>query len=146
MARRHIHRLRVAFVDCDPAQIVHFSNYFRWFDTASREFFTACGVPSWRDTERDSGIIGTPLVDAQASFRNPATYGEDYRPDAQQLLAAFDAVEALTATGDALAVSTPGYGCGAESLFKMCVGNQIGIELAEDGTATPTAIPCPVPS
>lgn len=77
MARRHIHRLRVAFVDCDPAQIVHFSNYFRWFDTASREFFTACGVPGWRDTERESGIIGTPLVDAQASFRSPATYGED---------------------------------------------------------------------
>ena len=62
----------------------------------------------------------------------PATYGEDYRPDAQQLLAAFDAVEALTATGNALAISTPGYGCGVESLFKMCVGNQIGIELAED--------------
>ena len=62
----------------------------------------------------------------------PATYGEDYRPDAQQLLSAFDAVEALTATGNALAISTPGYGCGAESLFKMCVGNQIGIELAED--------------
>ena len=62
----------------------------------------------------------------------PATYGEDYRPDAQQLLAAFDAVEALTATGNALAISTPGYGCGAESLFKMCIGNQIGIELAED--------------
>lgn len=77
MGRRHIHRYRIAFVDCDPAQIVHFSNYLRWFDTASREFFTACGVPSWRDTERESGIIGTPLVDAQASFRNPATYGED---------------------------------------------------------------------
>ena len=43
----------------------------------SREFFTACGVPSWGDTERMCGIIGTPLVDAQASFRNPATYGED---------------------------------------------------------------------
>ena len=77
MPRSHIHRYRVAFVDCDPAQIVHFSNYFRWFDTASREFFTACGVPGWRDTERESGIIGTPLVDAQASFRSPATYGED---------------------------------------------------------------------
>ena len=75
--RSHVMRYRIAFVDCDPAQIVHFSNYFRWFDTASREFFTACGVPGWRDTERDSGIIGTPLVDAQASFRNPATYGED---------------------------------------------------------------------
>jgi 4-hydroxybenzoyl-CoA thioesterase len=57
VGRRHIHRYRIAFVDCDPAQIVHFSNYFRWFDTASREFFTACGVPSWRDTERESGII-----------------------------------------------------------------------------------------
>ncbi|MCK6375442.1 MAG: acyl-CoA thioesterase [Zoogloea sp.] len=77
MGYHHIHRYRIAFVDCDPAQIVHFSNYLRWFDTASREFFTACGVPSWRDTERESGIIGTPLVDAQASFRNPATYGED---------------------------------------------------------------------
>ena len=75
--RSHVMRYRIAFVDCDPAQIVHFSNYFRWFDTSSREFFSACGVPSWRDTERVSGIIGTPLVDAQASFRNPATYGED---------------------------------------------------------------------
>ena len=54
----------------------------------------------------------------------PATYGEDYRPDAQQLLAAFDAVEALTANGNALAISTPGYGCGAESLFKMCVATR----------------------
>ena len=29
-------------------------------------------------------------------------------------------------------MSTPGYGGGAESLFKMCVGNRIGIELADD--------------
>ena len=53
------------------------SNYFRWFDTASREFFTACGVPGWRETERDTAASSAPLVDAQASFRNPATYGED---------------------------------------------------------------------
>ena len=26
LPRSHIHRYRVAFVDCDPAQIVHFSN------------------------------------------------------------------------------------------------------------------------
>lgn len=75
--RRHIHRHRITFSECDPAKIVFFANYLVWFDTASREFFTACGVPGWRETERDSGIIGTPLVDAQASFRNPATYGED---------------------------------------------------------------------
>lgn len=75
--RKHMQRLRIAFSDCDPAQIVFFANYFRWFDIASREFFTACGVPSWREMERERGIIGTPLLDAQAKFLNSATYGED---------------------------------------------------------------------
>ena len=77
MPRRHIHRMRIAFSDCDPAQIVFFANYFKWFDTAFREFFTACGIPSWRETTAERGIIGTPLVDAQARFINSATYGED---------------------------------------------------------------------
>ncbi|ATE61566.1 acyl-CoA thioesterase [Thauera sinica] len=77
MARSNVYRMRIAFGDCDPAQIVFFANYFRWFDTAGREFFTACGVPSWRETTAERGIIGTPLVDAQATFRNSATYGED---------------------------------------------------------------------
>jgi 4-hydroxybenzoyl-CoA thioesterase len=77
MPRRHIYRMRIAFSDCDPAQIVFFANYFKWFDTAFREFFTACGIPSWRETTAQRGIIGTPLVDAQARFINSATYGED---------------------------------------------------------------------
>lgn len=77
MPRSNVYRMRIAFSDCDPAQIVFFANYFKWFDTSSREFFTACGVPSWRETTAERGIIGTPLVDAQATFRNSATYGED---------------------------------------------------------------------
>lgn len=77
MPRSHIYRYRIAFHDCDPAQIVHFANYFRWFDASCREYFTACGVPSWRDTEAATGMIGTPLVDAQSKFLNSATYGED---------------------------------------------------------------------
>ena len=77
MARSNIFRMRIEFSDCDPAQIVFFANYFKWFDTSSREFFTACGVPSWRDTLATRGIIGTPLVDAQAKFMSSATYGED---------------------------------------------------------------------
>ncbi|MBI4998469.1 MAG: acyl-CoA thioesterase [Rhodocyclales bacterium] len=75
--RRHLTRQRVAFSDCDPAQIVFFANYLKWFDTAGREFFTACGIPSWRQTEQTHGIIGTPILDVQASFRASATYGED---------------------------------------------------------------------
>ena len=62
----------------------------------------------------------------------PATYGEDWRPDVAQLLDVFTLVEKLTASGAALAISTPGYGGTAEALFKMSLGNQIGLELAED--------------
>ena len=50
-------------------------------------------------------------------------------PLAKSLLAAYDVVEGLVGRGQALAISTPGYGAVAESLFKMCVGNQIGIEV-----------------
>ena len=77
MARSHLHRMRIAFSDCDPAQIVFFANYFKWFDTSFAELMGACGVPSWRETAAHNGIIGAPLVDAQATFRNSATYGED---------------------------------------------------------------------
>lgn len=77
MTRKTMHRHRIAFSDCDPAQIVHFSNYFKWFDTASFEFFVSCGVPPWRELALTRGIIGTPLVNASAKFVNSATYGED---------------------------------------------------------------------
>ncbi len=75
--RRHIHRHRITFSECDPAQIVFFANYFTWFDTASREFFVNCGIPSWHVTESERGIIGTPVLDAQCKFLSSATYGED---------------------------------------------------------------------
>lgn len=75
--RRNVIRYRIAFSDCDPAQIAFYGNYFRWFDTASNEFMTACGVPNWRETERQRGIIGIPVIDVQADFLAPATYGED---------------------------------------------------------------------
>ena len=51
-------------------------NFFRWIDAASRHYFVECGVPSWHDTEQAHGIIGTPLVDVQARFVRPATYGD----------------------------------------------------------------------
>lgn len=77
MPRSNIYPHRIAFSDCDPAQIVFFANYFKWFDTSVFEFFVARGVSSWRDTAAKGGIIGTPLVKASATFMNSATYGED---------------------------------------------------------------------
>lgn len=74
-----VHRftLTVEFGDCDPAQIVWFPNFFRWFDAGSRRYFAACGVPSWQQTEAELGIIGTPLVDTKARFVRPASYGDE---------------------------------------------------------------------
>jgi 4-hydroxybenzoyl-CoA thioesterase len=76
MGRTHIHRISVEFGDCDPAGIVFYPNFFRWFDASARHFFVACGVPPWRETEKASGIIGTPLVSVSSDFRLPASYGD----------------------------------------------------------------------
>ena len=62
-------------------------------------------------------------------------------PLAKSLLAAYDVVEGLIGRGQALAVSTPGYGAVAESVFKMCVGNRIGIKL--EPAFTTEALFCP---
>ena len=56
-------------------------------------------------------------------------YRDGLLPDANSLRATLDGVEALIGSGAALSVSTPGYGCAAEALFKMCLGNRIGLAL-----------------
>ncbi|MEA5019828.1 MAG: phosphoribosylformylglycinamidine synthase [Gordonibacter sp.] len=50
-------------------------------------------------------------------------------PQAESMLKVLGIVEGLIGSNQALAVSTLGYGCAAEALFKMCVGNGIGIKL-----------------
>ena len=69
-------------------------------------------------------------------------YADDgITPKAEGLKQAMAAVEKLVAKGQALAISTPGYGCSAEALFKMTVGNGIGLafddELTVDGLFHP---------
>ncbi len=77
MARLYIHTVQVEFGDCDPAQIAYFPNFFRWYDAASRHFFSSCGVPPWRELERTIGIIGTPVVEASSRFIRPTSYGDE---------------------------------------------------------------------
>lgn len=64
----------------------------------------------------------------------PACY-EGVMPNAEGLLEAIALVERLIDGGQALAVSTPGYGGTAEALFKMCVGNGIGVQLTSSVAA-----------
>jgi 4-hydroxybenzoyl-CoA thioesterase len=76
MARQIVFEQRVEFGDCDPVGIVWFPNFFRWFDAASRNFFISCGVPPWRVTLAERGIVGTPLVGVSANFSSPASYDD----------------------------------------------------------------------
>lgn len=52
-------------------------------------------------------------------------------PEAESMRETLTLVEKLIGDGRAAAVSTLGYGCAAEALFKMCVGNGIGIAVDE---------------
>ncbi|MCI1480693.1 MAG: phosphoribosylformylglycinamidine synthase [Eggerthellaceae bacterium] len=66
---------------------------------------------------------------------SPAFEDDGLTPDPEDFLAACSIVEELVGAGDALAVSTPGYGCGAEALFKMCPGNRLGLALNDNEEA-----------
>ena len=71
----------------------------------------------------------------------PRYQADGLTPDKDSLLEVFAAVEELTDFGDALAVSTPGYGATAEAIFKMTVGNQIGVKLANGITVDDLFVP-----
>jgi len=76
MSKKSIFTVNVLFGDCDPAGIVFFPNFSRWMDAASLHFFMQCGVPPWRELQKTTGIIGTPLLEIHTKFFLPATYGE----------------------------------------------------------------------
>ena len=74
-----MYEVEVMFGDCDPAGIVFFPNFSKWMDASSLNFFVKCGVPTWRDLYKATGIIGTPLLEINIRFISPATYGERLR-------------------------------------------------------------------
>ena len=68
-----MYEVEVMFGDCDPAGIVFFPNFSKWMDASSLNFFVKCGVPTWRDLVKTTGIIGTPLLEINTKFMRPAT-------------------------------------------------------------------------
>jgi 4-hydroxybenzoyl-CoA thioesterase len=76
MSKTTVYDIKVQFGDCDPAGIVFFPNFSKWMDASSLHFFMECGVPPWRELIKTRGIVGTPLLEINTKFRQPATYGE----------------------------------------------------------------------
>ncbi len=72
----NVHRVRIDWGDCDPARIVFYPNYFRWFDQATSRLFESVGLP-WSVLFRSGDITGLPLVSVKADFRTPSRYGDE---------------------------------------------------------------------
>ncbi|OFW97351.1 MAG: hypothetical protein A3D94_14730 [Alphaproteobacteria bacterium RIFCSPHIGHO2_12_FULL_66_14] len=75
MALKSSHTVIVEWGDCDPAGIVYYPAYFRWFDQATYRLFLAAGL---RRDDISSGQWkeGTPLVHAECAFRRASQTGE----------------------------------------------------------------------
>ena len=65
--------VQVHWSDCDPAGIIFYPTYFRWFDSATWAFFGAAGFPIKEMIE--SGRV-MPLVSAECEFVAPAEPGD----------------------------------------------------------------------
>ena len=72
-SRRTVH---IEWGDCDAAGIVFYPRYFAMFDASTHYLFEAAG---WRkaDLRARFDMIGFPMVDTQAKFLLPSSYGDD---------------------------------------------------------------------
>jgi len=65
---------RISWVDTDAAQVVHFSNYFRFFERAEEEMYQQLGF-TFNDIIRKHDFW-FPRVEAFCKFKAPSKYGD----------------------------------------------------------------------
>lgn len=68
-------QVTVEWGDCDPADIVFYPNYFRWFDASTAHHFKEAGLPK-PELIRQYGVVGFPMVDTGARFHRPSKHGD----------------------------------------------------------------------
>lgn len=72
----HVTALEIQFGDCDPAGIVYYPNYFRFFDNATAALLSAALGMNKRAWLAHYGIVGIPMVDTGARFIRPSRFGD----------------------------------------------------------------------
>jgi 4-hydroxybenzoyl-CoA thioesterase len=73
VSRRHF---TIEWGHCDPAGIAFNSRFFEFFDWGTWTLFTAALGVKPPDLAAAYGIMGIPLVDAGATFKAPARFGD----------------------------------------------------------------------
>ena len=64
--------------DTDPASIVFYPNYFKWFDIGTRHLLDAAGLP-YQALMTELDLLGLPLVEANGKFLSPVRFGDTIR-------------------------------------------------------------------
>jgi len=69
-------RFRVEWGDCDPAHIVFYPQYLKWFDSCTTSLFENAGLclPA---LFKEHGIIGIPVVDLKVRFIVSSGFGDE---------------------------------------------------------------------
>ena len=60
----------VEWGECDPAGIVFYPNFYRWFDTSSHQMMKIHGFGQ-NEMISHYGIVGFPLIETHAEFLQP---------------------------------------------------------------------------
>ncbi|WMT87964.1 acyl-CoA thioesterase [Pelagibacterium sp. 26DY04] len=69
-------KIEIQFGDCDPAGIVYYPNYFRFFDNATAALLSAAFKMHKRHWIEKHSILGIPMVDTGAKFSKPSRFGD----------------------------------------------------------------------
>jgi 4-hydroxybenzoyl-CoA thioesterase len=63
----------VEFGETDPAAIVFYPNFFRWFDASAWRLFAKAGL-TFDIFREEFGLIGAPIVEARSKFIKPLRF------------------------------------------------------------------------
>ncbi|MFQ5951504.1 MAG: acyl-CoA thioesterase [Candidatus Geothermarchaeales archaeon] len=69
-----VHPIRVSWADTDAGKVVHFSNYFKFFEKAEEAFYRTLGVDF--DAIEDEFGIWIPRVEAFCQYKSPAKFND----------------------------------------------------------------------
>ena len=67
--------VQVEFGDTDPATIVFYPHFFRWFDAGAWRLFAKAGL-TLDVLQNEFGLVGLPIAEAQSKFIKPARLGD----------------------------------------------------------------------
>lgn len=72
---RTTYKHRVAFSDCDPAQMAYYPRMLEWFDHSTDHLFRSVGL-KWEEMFPRNAPQGMPMLDISVQFKYPCRFGD----------------------------------------------------------------------